>query len=641
MNWAYRLLCVVVLACALTGPAQAAPKTMTVASIMVLAKAVVGYSYWWGHGRYRMDNKDHGSCKGNCSSCGCPSCTHSGGYGADCSGFVGKAWQVPGPIPVTTDAHPYSTWSFMGSSSNWTPVAKGSAKMADAFVYNNGSAGHIFLYEKGDPYGSVWAYECKGCSYGCVHDLRSTSGYSGRRRVNITSVADSDSDGVPDSTDNCDKVKNADQKDANKDGQGDACDTDDDGDGVADAKDNCDLVKNADQKNVDKDALGDACDPDNDNDGVVDGKDNCPNNSNKNQADLDKDKVGDVCDPDTDGDGVANAKDNCPLVKNADQKDTDKDGKGNACETDGDKDGVPDKSDNCPALKNADQADQDGDGKGDLCDTDADGDGALDSKDNCLDEKNADQKDTDKDGKGDVCDDDLDGDGVADKGGSGPFDNCPGLANLDQDDADGDGQGDDCDADSDGDGVSNGADNCPTLANPDQMDMDKNGMGDACEGDPGEPDAGPIVDAGEDDAGEEDAGAGEEVLTEEDVGEPEADVGKLGEEVAGATDAGGGPVDPDVVETAGEVRDGQDVPEDMTTSPKSDAVGKADAAVGGDGVKLDAEFDSGMAFAATNTGKAVSGCSAGTRGPPQAWALLLLVAGALAALQRRRKPRQA
>ncbi|MDP3858738.1 MAG: fibronectin type III domain-containing protein, partial [Stagnimonas sp.] len=67
----------------------------------------------------------------------------------------------------------------------------------------------------------------------------------------IEPPADSDSDGVPDSTDNCPVVANADQADGDGDGVGDACDEqappDGDADGVPDSADNCPLAANADQ----------------------------------------------------------------------------------------------------------------------------------------------------------------------------------------------------------------------------------------------------------------------------------------------------------------------------------------------------------------------------------------------------------
>jgi hypothetical protein len=462
-----RLVPVAVLLGSAAGDAGAAPAPMTRDAIINLGKTVVGYSYWWGHGRWRSDGTQHGSCKGSC-----PSCTHSGSYGADCSGFIGKAWQVPSPSPITTDAHPYSTWSFAGSSPYWDPVSRGSVKAADSFVYNTGSAGHIWLYKSGDGWGSSYAYECKGCSYGCVYNLRGTSGYAARRRINVTDEPDTDGDGVPNSKDNCDTVDNASQKDTDGDGKGDACDTDDDNDGILDTKDNCDLVKNADQLDTDKDGKGNACDTDDDNDGVLDTKDNCDLVANKSQADMDKDGKGDACDPDIDGDGVLNDKDNCKLVKNADQKDTDGDGQGDACELDDDGDGIPDATDNCPRVANPEQEDTDADGKGDACDDV----GVASATDNCAQVANPDQKDSDGDGKGDACDDDVDGDGIPND-----TDVCPAIADPDQLDADGDGKGDECDDDADGDGILNAKDNCPTIANADQADANKNGVGDACE----------------------------------------------------------------------------------------------------------------------------------------------------------------
>lgn len=137
-------------------------------------KSSVGFSYWWGHGRFRPEGPTPataGSCSGSC-----PGCSHRGSYGADCSGFVAKAWQVPSSnSDLTTDSHPYSTWNFARDSASWRTVSRSAVQRGDALVYNSNGAGHIMLYESGDAWGSVWAYECKGCSYGCVHNLRPVS----------------------------------------------------------------------------------------------------------------------------------------------------------------------------------------------------------------------------------------------------------------------------------------------------------------------------------------------------------------------------------------------------------------------------------------------------------------------------------
>jgi uncharacterized protein YgiM (DUF1202 family) len=138
------------------------------------AKSGVGFSYWWGHGRYRPEGPKaatHGSCSGSC-----PNCSHGGSYGADCSGYVAKAWVVPASNDnLTVDEHPYSTMDFANNTSQWKTVPRANAKVADAFVYNSAGHGHIFLYASGDGWGSMDAYECKGCVAGCVHNLRSAS----------------------------------------------------------------------------------------------------------------------------------------------------------------------------------------------------------------------------------------------------------------------------------------------------------------------------------------------------------------------------------------------------------------------------------------------------------------------------------
>jgi hypothetical protein len=138
------------------------------------AKSGVGFSYHWGHARWNPGgptSSTRGACYGSC-----PSCSHSGVNGADCSGYVGKLWKVPSSnSDVTVDSHPYSTANFVHDTTLWHTVARSNAKRGDALVYNINGAGHIFLYESGDGWGSMMAYEAKGCSYGIKHNLRTAS----------------------------------------------------------------------------------------------------------------------------------------------------------------------------------------------------------------------------------------------------------------------------------------------------------------------------------------------------------------------------------------------------------------------------------------------------------------------------------
>jgi hypothetical protein len=147
------------------------------------AKGGVGFGYRWGKGRwlpFGATSQNKGVCTGNC-----PNCTYRGEYGADCSGYAAKVWTVPSwNDDMTKESHPYSTWDFMRSNSQWSTVSRGSLKKADALVYNDGSAGHIVIYESGDGWGSSWTYEARGCAFGIVHNLRSFgSQYKGIARA--------------------------------------------------------------------------------------------------------------------------------------------------------------------------------------------------------------------------------------------------------------------------------------------------------------------------------------------------------------------------------------------------------------------------------------------------------------------------
>lgn len=299
-------------------------------------------------------------------------------------------------------------------------LCEGQCNPSDPFKVCNSNADCLFLADK---------------HYGC----RCKVGWAGN---GIVCGTDSDLDGWPDvqlnctdlhcKADNCPRIPNSGQEDANNNGIGDVCETDADGDGITNTRDNCPLMFNPDQKDTDKDGVGDACD-------------NCPTISNSDQQDSDNDGLGDLCDPDSDNDTIPNAKDNCPLVKNLDQSDIDKDTVGDVC-------------DNCPEVANKDQKDSDADLVGDACDNDidTDKDGIQDSVDNCQNISNSDQLDTDGDGKGDACDEDMDNDNVPNN-----IDNCPLVYNPDQIDSNNNGKGDACEYDEDSDGVSNDMDVCP------------------------------------------------------------------------------------------------------------------------------------------------------------------------------------
>ncbi|HEX5035751.1 MAG TPA: S8 family serine peptidase [bacterium] len=131
------------------------------------------------------------------------------------------------------------------------------------------------------------------------------------RIITVTPAPDTDGDGRPDFQDNCVNDANADQKNADHDGAGDACDADDDNDGTADADDNCPLKANADQADEDADGLGDACDdpPAGTTGGETAGDATAG-------ATAGEDTAGATTGDDSDDGGGAPAKGGCSLIRN-------------------------------------------------------------------------------------------------------------------------------------------------------------------------------------------------------------------------------------------------------------------------------------------------------------------------------------
>ena len=146
---------------------------------MSRAASGVGFSYWWGGGRWTTDaGADPGTCYAADFN------EHRGPWGADCSGFVAKVWQVPGPIALETQSHPYSTWNFYNEEREWRRIDRGNVRRGDAMVYRADGGGHIFLYERGDAWGQMWTYEARSCDAGIVHNLRTaSSSYRAIRRA--------------------------------------------------------------------------------------------------------------------------------------------------------------------------------------------------------------------------------------------------------------------------------------------------------------------------------------------------------------------------------------------------------------------------------------------------------------------------
>jgi hypothetical protein len=172
--------------------AWAAPPEEPVQNLLCRGTSAEGFSYWWGGECWcaagctpDLASCAPGACTANAGSTGCPDCTHTGTYGADCSGFVSKAWQVPDPHAVDAcHVDRYVASSFTADHAYWDVVSMDSLQPGDAVA----SDSHVILvigYE--DNAGEHEVVEAKGCSYGIVRQSRTfASQYSGARRISLT-----------------------------------------------------------------------------------------------------------------------------------------------------------------------------------------------------------------------------------------------------------------------------------------------------------------------------------------------------------------------------------------------------------------------------------------------------------------------
>jgi hypothetical protein len=107
--------------------------------------------------------------------------------------MIGQAWQLPSPHPFTQDSHPYGTANFRNETTHWQRIQRSELLKGDALVYNDGSHGHIVMFDKWAANGQAEVYECAGCAIGCVHRAKSIASQYVAIRRNLVQASCTDS----------------------------------------------------------------------------------------------------------------------------------------------------------------------------------------------------------------------------------------------------------------------------------------------------------------------------------------------------------------------------------------------------------------------------------------------------------------
>lgn len=144
--------------------------------VFARAAAAVGYSYNRGVGRWKADGTDKGKCWKTKDNKGHTVFNHDTEFGADCSGLVTRAWELPAPLAIDADnIHPYATVNFYNDFTYWAPIPRTYLQPGDALVRYDAvtGEGHMFLYVSGDPWKHGMVYEAPECAKPIVFRDRS------------------------------------------------------------------------------------------------------------------------------------------------------------------------------------------------------------------------------------------------------------------------------------------------------------------------------------------------------------------------------------------------------------------------------------------------------------------------------------